>query len=335
MSKTGGQLDIKLVELGDDFSVLVPMNWTCARLDDHRWQCGDRDGIVQCFFRHEIAPPSTPPAYPLDHAQRVLAIVRDHFEKQGITGTIEERQTPSGGIIHVTTDDPEESGEVYRHARWYLVTGYSHGVSIFHLVLGALVENWDDPQMPRLVEHFASQAEAGAGTKSLITESLGLRDLRIGGPVVISVPATWSVRQDELRVIAKGADGLPTVIADVAYADDEPVVRAMSEAGPMSIPNLPELGLRAAAALADTMRFTVGSIDRAKYGAIIRSEFEPDAVEQLLMWRYVIPIDTVCLVANFGLTIPLGLRDQANMVEARAMMAREIANLRLEFDDED
>jgi hypothetical protein len=260
--------------------------------------------------------------------------VRDHFEKQGTTSGIEERQTLSGGIIHVTTDDPEESGEVYRHARWYLVTGYSHGVSVFHLILGALVENWGDPQMPRLVEHFASQAEAGTGTKSLITESLGLRDLRIGGPVVVSVPATWSVRQDEQKVIAKGAGGLPTLIADFAYADDEPVVRAMSEAGPLSIQNLPEQGLRAAAALADTMRLTVGSIDRAKYGAMIRSEFEPDAVDQLLMWRYVIPIETVCLVASFGLTIPLELQDQAEMVEARAMIAREIANLRLEFDDD-
>jgi hypothetical protein len=260
--------------------------------------------------------------------------MRRWLEEHGTIGGIDERPTISGGILLGITDDTEESGEVYRHARWGIATGFSHGTLFFRMTLFALAENWDHPLVPRLIEHFATQAEAGIGAKSLITEGLGRRDLRIGGPVVVSVPATWSVRQDEERVIAKGAAGLPTLIADLAYADDEPVVRAMSEAGPFEIHNLPEIGLRAAAALADTMRFKVGSIDRAKYGAMISSEFEPDGVDQLLLWRYVIPIETVCVVATFGLTIPLELRDQADMVEARAMIAREIADLRLEFDDD-
>ena len=337
MSRTDGPLDTKIVELGDDFSLHVPMNWTCDWRDEHRWQCGDPDGIVRCFFRHEIAPTSDPPGYPLDNAQRVLAVVRDHFEKQGTTGGIEERQTLSGGITHVTTDDPEESGEVYRHARWYLVTGYSHGVSVFHLILGALVENWGDPQMPRLVEHFASQAEAGTGTRSLITDSLGLRDLRIDGPVVVSIPATWSVRQDEGQLVATGARGLPKLVADLSYTDDEAVLRAMSEAGPaQNFAEIAEVGFRAATALARTLAADVKSIDRAKYGAIIAGEIDaPDAAHQQLFWYYVIPIEMRrCLVAGFQLAIPLELRDWPDMVEAKSTIAREVANLRLEFDDD-
>ena len=164
MSKADGQLDTKLVELGDDFSLLVPMNWTCAWLDDGRWQCGDRDGIFQCYFRHEIAPPSDPPTYPLDHAQRCLDIMRRWLEEHG----------------------------------------------------------------------------------------------------------------------------------------------------------------------------TIGGIDRAEYGAIIAGEVDAaGAAEQQLVWYYLIPVRTRYLVAGFELAIPSTLRDRADMVEAKAVMAREIGKLRLEFDDED
>jgi len=279
-----GRLDTKIVELGDDFSLRVPTNSTCAWLDEGRWQCGDPDEIFQCYFRHEIAPPSDPPTHPLVHAQRCLDIMRRWLEEHGAIGGIDERRTISGGIMHGITEDTD-SGEVHRAARWGIATGFSHGTLFFRMTLSALAENWDHPSVPRLIEHFATQAVAGIGTESLFTEGLGLRDLRIDGPVVVSVPATWSVRQDEDRIIATGADGLPTLIADLSYTDDEAVLRAMSEAGPaQNFAEMAEVGLRAATALARTLAVVVNSIDRSEYGAIIAGEIDaPGAADQQLV----------------------------------------------------
>jgi len=275
MSKTGGQLDTKLVELGDDFSLVVPMDWTCAWLDDGRWQCGDRDGIFQCYFRHEIAPPTDPPAYPLNHAQRCLDIMRRWLEELGTIGGIDERRTISGGIVH--------------------------GI-----------------------------------TEALINEGLGLRDLRLDGPVVVSVPATWSVRQIEDGILAQGPDGVPQLVARVGHDDDDAVLRAISEAGPaQNFSEMAEVGFRAAIALARTLAVVVSSIDRAEYGAIIAGELDaPGAADQRLVWYYVIPTRTRCIIAGLELAIPLELRDRPDMVEAKSMVAREIAKLRLEFDDD-
>ena len=47
-----------------------------------------------------------------------------------------------------------------------------------------------------------------------------------------------------------------------------------------------------------------------------------------------IPTGKRCLVAGFSLGIPLALRDRSDMIEAKALLGREIANLRLEFDDD-
>ena len=45
------------------------------------------------------------------------------------------------------------------------------------------------------------------------------------------------------------------------------------------------------------------------------------------------PVGERCLIATFMFSVPGALRDRPDMIEVKALLAREIANLRLEFDD--
>ena len=51
-------------------------------------------------------------------------------------------------------------------------------------------------------------------------------------------------------------------------------------------------------------------------------------------WYYLIPCGESCVIASFVLDIPTALREQPEMIEARALLARAIAELRLEPDDD-
>jgi hypothetical protein len=50
-------------------------------------------------------------------------------------------------------------------------------------------------------------------------------------------------------------------------------------------------------------------------------------------WYYVIPTGTRCLVAGFVLEVPFDARDRPDMIQAKAMIARAVGQLRLEFDE--
>src|SRR5882724_5991619 len=175
MTDPDASLVLKGVELGDEFRTLVPQPWTCRQTSDGRWWCGDPEQDISCFFRHEVAFSDGPPTRALDNARQCLDDVRQFLEQHGTVGEIIEWPTISGAILHAITDDVEESGP-YRAARWYVAEGFSCGGSLYRLTLTVPLARWDDPMVPRLIEQFATQAEAGPGTMAAIGENLGMRD---------------------------------------------------------------------------------------------------------------------------------------------------------------
>src|SRR6185369_16253495 len=122
----GGErrLQVKRVELGDEFVMFMPTSWTSGRLNDGRWWCGDRDDRFFCELHHEIAPPrpgpDDDPHMPLANARHRLGALRRFLERQGTLGDIVESKTLSGGILQAITDEVDESG-AYRTAKWFAV----------------------------------------------------------------------------------------------------------------------------------------------------------------------------------------------------------------------
>jgi hypothetical protein len=257
---TEGRLQVKRVELGDEFVMFMPTFWTWGQLNDGRWWCGDRDNRFFCDLHHEIAASrpisgDEPPAA-LANARHRLGALRRFLEQQGTLGDIVESKTLSGGILHAITDETDESG-AYRTAKWFAVTGYSHGVSIFRINLTAAIEHWNAPILTQLIDLFGEQAEFGTGYTA--PSRLGLRDLRLSPGAIFSVPANWYACRDQRKVAISGPDYVPHLIAETEFVDDPEELRAMSIDG--SVPRLPrsEFAHHVAGRFAETLTASIVS----------------------------------------------------------------------------
>jgi hypothetical protein len=70
------------------------------------------------------------------------------------------------------------------------------------------------------------------------------------------------------------------------------------------------------------------------FGALVTTELAlSSGRETATSWYYLIPYGESCMIASFVLAIPTAFRERPEMIEARALLAREIANLRLELED--
>jgi hypothetical protein len=336
-------LDVKRVELGDEFVMMMPKGWTWRQLRDGRWWCGDHRRRIACYLHHEIARPKPriggDPPSPLANARHWLGALRRTLGEHGTVGGIVESKTLSGGIVHAIVDDVEESGPC-RTARWCAVTGYTHGASIFRLSLTVPIGSWNSPVVPQLIELLGEQAEFGTGTTSPIIESLGSRDLRLNPGAIISLPATWSASQDGRKTIITAPGRLFSILAEAELVEDPVECRALSLDGSVAHLPRPEFALRVARQFAQTLTVSTVCcpIELTPYGAIVTTELHGPKTPQGegvagTVWYYLIPQGETCVINAFYLYMPPELGDRSDVVEAKASFAREIANLRLDLED--
>jgi hypothetical protein len=62
-----------------------------------------------------------------------------------------------------------------------------------------------------------------------------------------------------------------------------------------------------------------------------RGKSNPNETDTI--WYYLIPRPEACVIISFTLDIPSEIRDRPEMAEAKALLAHQIANLRLELED--
>jgi len=338
-----GRLDVKRVELGDEFVMMMPKSWAWRQLHDGRWWCGERGDRAACYLHHEIAPPKPriggEAPRPLANARHWLGALRRSVEQHGTVGGIVESKTLSGGILHATVDDIGESG-TYRTARWFAVTGYTHGASIFRLSLTIPIEFWEEPIVPQLIELLSEQARFGTGTTSPIIEALGSRDLRLSPGAILSLPATWSASQGGRETVIRAPGGLFSISVEAELVEDPIERRALSLDGSVAHLTRSELALHVARQFVQTL--TVSTISRpiesTPYGAIVTTRLHrprtpsTEGIEGTV-WYYLIPQGETCIIITFYLYMPPELGDRSDMLEAKALLAREIADLRLDLED--
>jgi hypothetical protein len=277
-----------------------------------------------------------PSPSPLANARHRLDAIRGVLEQTGTSCGVVVSKTISGGVLHAIVDEIAESGPC-RTARWYAVNGYTHGVSIFRLSLTAPVERWGDPIVPYLIELFAAQAAAGLATAASITDRLGLRDIRVRPGMIISVPASWTARPDEHGVLIWGPKGVPGVIAEAEMVEDPAERARIGLDGSAAHLSRPALALHVAGRFARTLTVSTLSrpIEPVLFGALVTTEMAlSSGRETVTHWYYLIPCGESCVIASFVLDIPTALRERPEMIEARALLARAIAELRLEPDDD-
>ena len=301
-SGTEGRLQVKRVE----FVMFMPTFWTWGQLNDGRWWCDDRDERFFCDLHHEIAAPKPipgdEPPTALANTRHRLGALRRFLEQQGTLGDIVESKTLSGGILHAITDETDESG-TYRAAKWFAVTGYSHGVSIFRINLTAALEYWNAPILAQLIDLFSEQAEFGTGCTA--PSRLGFRDLRLSPGAIFSVPANWYACRDQRKVLISGPDYVPNLIAETEFVDDPKELRAMSIDG--SVPHLPrsEFVHRVAGRFAETFTASIVSrpIEVTLYGGVVTTALrwrgKPSPNETGTIWYYSIPRPEACVIITF------------------------------------
>jgi hypothetical protein len=317
--------------------MFMPASWAWGQLNDGRWWCGDRDDRFLCELHHEIAPPrpvsGDDEATPLANARYRLDALRRFLEQQGTLGDIVQSKALSGGILHAIIDEEEESG-TYRAAKWFAVTGYSRGVSIFRINLTAAVEHWNAPIRSELIDLFSEQAEFGTGYTA--PSNLGLRDIRLAPATIFSVPANWFACREEHKVLISGPDHVPSLIAETEFVDPEEL-RAMSIDG--SFPHVPraEYVLHVAERFVRTLAVStvLRPVEVTLYGALVTTELpgNPNPDETGTIWYYLIPRPEGCVIITFTLDTQSAMRDRPEFAEAKALLARQIANLRLELED--
>src|SRR6185369_7914490 len=78
-------------------------------------------------------------------------------------------------------------------------------------------------------------------------------------------------------------------------------------------------------------------IELTLYGVLVTTELcwpgKPNSNETGAIWYYLIPRPEGCVIISFTLDTPSEMRDRPEFAEAKALLARQLANLRLELED--